>query len=760
MMQHRKDDEEPLLRSVALQNASSILAARQRAEQELLRAKQALEAKTAELAQSLSMMRATLESTTDGILVTDESGNVTGYNARYTQMWHLPADAMDGCTHHHLLRTTSAQFAQPHAFLERIDAIYRTSPPESYDLLELADGRLYERHSKSQYVEQRKVGRVWSFRDITERRRAEQALRDETRMLELLNTTGTTLASKLDLAALMQTITDAATQLSGAAFGAFLQNANSAAGDGYALYTLSGASRASFERFGNPRVTTLFAPTFRGDGVIRCDDVVKDSRYGTLAPHHGIPEGHVEVHSYLAVPVVSRSGDVIGGLFFGHSSCGVFTERTERMIVSVAAQAAVAIDNARLYEAAQRAADERKELLESERAARTAAERMSAMKDEFLATLSHELRTPLSAILGWAHVLRRSHPSAADVDKGLDAIERNARVQTQLIEDLLDMSRITSGKVRLDIQLIEPISFVEAAVETVRPAAEAKGIRIEKLLDPQAGPISGDPSRLQQIVWNLLSNAIKFTPKDGKVQVLLQRVNSHIEIGVADTGVGIKPEFLAHVFERFRQSDASTTRNFGGLGLGLSIVRSLVELHGGTVRADSAGEDRGATFTVCLPLSVMRRSGFDELRLHPKAAPTVSLTFAVDLSDVKVLVVDDDDDARALIERVLEDCRAEVTTADGADEALRVFQQNKPDLLVCDIGMPNVDGYELLRRIRALAGGGGARTPAIALTAFARSEDRTRALRAGFRVHVSKPVEPAELIATVASVVGRASSET
>jgi CheY-like chemotaxis protein/two-component sensor histidine kinase len=329
-------------------------------------------------------------------------------------------------------------------------------------------------------------------------------------------------------------------------------------------------------------------------------------------------------------------------------------------------------------------------------------------------------------------------------------------VQAQLIEDLLDMSRIASGKVRLDVQPIEPASFIEAAIETVRPAADAKGIRLEKLLDSAAGPISGDPNRLQQVVWNLLSNAIKFTSKGGKVQVLLQRVNSHIEISVADTGIGIAPEFLPHVFERFRQADSSTARRYGGLGLGLSIAKQLVELHGGTVRAESSGEERGATFTVTLPLTVVHRPAYAEERLHPKAPTPISSHFkALNLSGIKVLVVDDEADARDLIKRVLVDCNAEVLTAGSAGEALLLVEREKPHILVSDIGMPGVDGFELLRRVRALGKARGGRIPAIALTAFARSEDRTRALRAGFLVHVSKPVEPSELVATVATVAGR-----
>lgn len=591
--------------------------------------------------------------------------------------------------------------------------------------------------------------------DITARKRAEAALREETRILELLNETGRALASTLELHALIQAVTDAATELSGAKCGAFFYNVTNDKGDPFMPYTLSGTPREAFEKFGMP-LATLFGPTLRGEPPIRCDDVLHDDRYGAMAPHRGMPHGHLPVRSYLAVPVRSRSGEVIGGLAFGHPQPKVFTERSERLVVGVAAQAGIAIDNALLYEATQKAAEERKVLLESERAARSAAERMSDLKDEFLATLSHELRTPLNAILGWSQILRTRPRDQVDLMKGLETIERNARAQTQLIEDLLDMSRITSGKLRLDIQPVPPVSFIEAAVETVRPAADAKGIRIEKFLDPSAGPISGDPNRLQQVVWNLLSNAIKFTPKDGKVQILVERVKSHIEISVADTGVGISPEFIPHLFERFRQGDASTTRKYGGLGLGLSIVKSLVELHGGTVWVKSPGEGRGTTITVALPLTVAHRPADASERLHPTSPRATAPGFiAAELAGIRVLVVDDQADARDLIKRVLEDCEAEVITAGTVEEAIRIIEAQKPDVLVSDIGMPEADGFELLRRVRALGPDRGGRVPAIALTAFARAEDRTRALRAGFLVHVSKPVDPSELVATVASVARR-----
>jgi PAS domain S-box-containing protein len=396
---------------------------------------------------------------------------------------------------------------------------------------------------------------------------------------------------------------------------------------------------------------------------------------------------------------------------------------------------------------------ERNVALANERAARAEAERLGELKDQFLATLSHELRTPLSAILGWSQILQRREMGREELLKAVQTIERNARVQTQLIEDLLDMSRIASGKLRLEVQPVEPAAFIEAAMQTVRPAADAKGIRLDAVLDPFVGPVSGDPGRLQQIVWNLLSNAIKFTPKLGKVQVVLQRVDSHVEIVVADTGIGIQPGFIDHVFERFRQADASTTRSHGGLGLGLSIVKQLTELHGGTVRAHSAGEGRGSTFTLAFPLTAVHRPGG---RSHAAGSPAAGADYRIaDLSGLRVLVVDDEADARALLRQLLEECGAEVVAAAGVEEALALLQSARPDLLVSDIGMPGADGYQLLERVRALRDPVLANLPAIALTAFARSEDRTRALRSGFVLHLSKPVESAELVASVASAARR-----
>ena len=402
----------------------------------------------------------------------------------------------------------------------------------------------------------------------------------------------------------------------------------------------------------------------------------------------------------------------------------------------------------------KRAEAERERLLEAERAARAEAERVSLLKDEFLATLSHELRTPLNAILGWAQILRTGGPRESELEEGLSVIERNTRVQTRMIEDLLDMGRITAGKVRLDVQRVDLADVVNAAIASVRHSADAKSIRLQVVLDPLAGPVRGDPNRLQQCLWNLLTNAIKFTPKGGRVQVSLERVNSHLEVCVSDTGEGIRPEFLPHVFERFRQADASTTRKHGGLGLGLSIVKHLVELHGGTVRAKSAGLGQGATFCIDLPVMVVHDAGRGS-RQHPQFTSTQPAVDHPSLEGITVLAVDDEADARNLLKRLLEDCGAKVLLAASAGEGLALVRSGRPDMIVSDIGMPGEDGYEFIRKVRQLKANEGGRTPAAALTAFARAEDRTRALRAGYQTHVAKPVEPTELTAVVASLATR-----
>jgi PAS domain S-box-containing protein len=396
---------------------------------------------------------------------------------------------------------------------------------------------------------------------------------------------------------------------------------------------------------------------------------------------------------------------------------------------------------------------EREETLRAERAAREEAERVGRLKDEFLATVSHELRTPLNAILGWSTLMRRLDPRSEDHARGLETIERNARVQGQIIADLLDMSRIISGKVQLDVQSLDLNDVLNAALDAVRLSMEAKKLRVRVTLDAKAGRLRGDPGRLQQVFWNLLTNAVKFTPSGGRIDVIMERVNSHVEVSIEDSGVGIKPEFLAFVFDRFRQADSSTTRRHGGLGLGLSIVKHLVELHGGSVRVKSAGEGHGATFVVALPISVMRTEVTGHSERPAFSDVDVSTLELPSLSGVRALVVDDQEDARILMCRLIEEHGGHCALAGSGDEALGILAREEVNIVISDIGMPDYDGYELIRRIRALPSPGKRNLPAIALTAYARADDRQRALLAGFQMHVSKPVEPRELIAGIASLL-------
>jgi signal transduction histidine kinase/ActR/RegA family two-component response regulator len=407
-----------------------------------------------------------------------------------------------------------------------------------------------------------------------------------------------------------------------------------------------------------------------------------------------------------------------------------------------------------------RAREERERLLMLERAARSEAEAASRLKDEFLATVSHELRTPLTAVLGWIHILRGGRLDDKGASRALETIERNARSQNQLIEDLLDVSRIITGKLRLDVRPLDPASIIESAIEAVLPAAEAKEILVSKALDSGVNSISGDPARLQQMVWNLLSNAIKFTPHGGHVEVRLERVNSQIEISVKDSGDGIKKEFLPYVFDRFRQEDGTTARKHGGLGLGLAIVRHLVELHGGTVQADNNSEEAGATFTIRLPVLPIyqRQADTEESHTAGRDAP-LRVEYPDNLAGMEVLVVDDEADTLELIKVLLGQCGAEVTTASSAAEALSLLERMTPHVIISDIGMPSEDGFEFIRKVRELPPEKGGKVPAVALTAYARAEDRLRVLRSGYQMHLSKPVELAELVAVVANVAGVSSKQ-
>jgi PAS domain S-box-containing protein len=399
----------------------------------------------------------------------------------------------------------------------------------------------------------------------------------------------------------------------------------------------------------------------------------------------------------------------------------------------------------------KRVEEERDALLESERKVRQEAEQASRLKDEFLATLSHELRSPLNAIVGWVHIARRHAGDNPELSRSLDTIERNVRAQTQIVNDLLDMSRIMTGEVRLEMQTVDLRDAVWNAVEAVRPAADAKRVRLEKSLETSIGWTKVDPARLQQALWNLLVNAVKFTPPGGRVRVALKRVNSHAEIVIEDSGVGIAPGFLPYVFERFRQADASTTRRHGGLGLGLSIVKSLVELHSGSVNAESAGEGLGSRFTVTLPIVSTQA---DEGAIDSRLRVAQDLDALPRLSKVSVLVVDDEADSLLFFGRLLEECGAHVLLAVDADQAMDMLRSEDVDIMISDIGMAGADGYQLIQQVRALQDERIASIPAVAVTAYARADDRRRLLLAGYQMHISKPVEPQELVAGIASLVG------
>jgi PAS domain S-box-containing protein len=394
--------------------------------------------------------------------------------------------------------------------------------------------------------------------------------------------------------------------------------------------------------------------------------------------------------------------------------------------------------------------------IEESRRARQVAEESSRLKDEFLATVSHELRTPLTAIVGWTSLLKSEQLDEGTTSHAIQVVDRNARSLTQLIENLLEVTRGQTGKIRLNLRAVELASVIQAALDAVLPAAEAKQIRLHTVLDPKAGLVTGDPDRLQQVVWNLLTNSIKFTPEGGRVQVSLQRMTSHVEITVSDTGCGISREFLPFVFDRFRQADASTTRAHGGLGLGLSIVRHLTEMHGGTVSAYSPGKQQGSTFVVRLPLTSRQAEVGGKAVPYPNTGYIAGDSSRI-LQGVKVLVVDDEPDTLELLRIVLELSGALVVTANSAAKALERLEETDPDVLLSDIGMPDKDGFDLIREVRSLPPERGGRVPAVALTAYTRAEDRTTTLAAGFDMHIPKPVQPADVVAAVANLTPRIS---
>jgi PAS domain S-box-containing protein len=567
------------------------------------------------------------------------------------------------------------------------------------------------------------VGASKVARDITERRVAEDILREGVQVRETLSRIGASLAAELDPDKLVQAVTDAATTFTSAEFGAFIYNAVDDSGAARQRHTLSRATKKAFGDSSSAGATETFDSPIRDDAIVRLDDASKDPRYGRNVPPFVTAQSDLVVRSYMLVPVVSPTRGVLGGLIFGHRRARMFLAKHEQLAAGIASWAALFLDNARLYKSAQEA---------------------NRTKDEFLATLSHELRNPLNAMLGWAQVLRSGTLPLETQRRGLDSLERNAKAQAQLIEDLLDVSRVVLGKLQIRADEVDLTTIVLSALDTIRPTASTKGVVVHTHVDPDAQiVVTGDANRLRQIIWNLLSNAIKFTPKSGSVDIELRRINSMAEVVVADTGQGIASDFLPHVFDRFRQEDGQVTRKHGGLGLGLALVQQLAEAHGGSAYAASPGLGLGATFRVELPIRAIRS--------RVELATEAGLTQGLELAGLHLLVVDDQADARELMRVVLQSQGAEVTTVDSAGAALHVLSRQPIDVLVADIGMPDRDGYSLIQAVRALDSPRTRQTPAVAVTAYASGQERARALDAGYGWHLAKPVDPHQLIAVVAT---------
>ena len=586
--------------------------------------------------------------------------------------------------------------------------------------------------------------RDWSTREVAlaedvarqtseavRRARVEETLRDETRILEVLNRTGQALASTLDGDMLLQAITDAGTQLSGARFGAFFYNAQDEGGETVPRYTLSGVPQAAFEHLANPG---LPGPVFQDQGALRSDDIAHDPRYAGATPF-GLPQGTLPVRSYLAVPVVARSGAVLGGLFFGHPEPGVFNERTERIVAGVAAQAAVALDNARLYEAARKAALEREALLQSERAARVEAERLSRMKDEFLAMLAHELRNPLAPISSSAALLGIQFRDEPRVRNASAIIGRQVRHMSRLIDDLLDVSRVTRGLVTLQVAEVDLCEVVRGALDQARPLIDEKSHRVELELPAYPVQVRGDATRLIQAIANILNNAAKYTPPAGLIRVALTLQGERVRLAVRDNGSGMPPDLLPSVFDLFTQGARTLARSQGGLGLGLALVKKLVELHGGEVGAHSDGVGLGSVFTIELP-----RTLEDEAADTPDSARAGAQAYR----PLRVIVVDDNEDGADSLGMLLRAQGHTVTVEYTGRGALLRARHEAPDAMVVDIGLPDMEGYQLAALLRAQPETRGA--VLIAATGYGQERDRVRAREAGFAHHLSKPVDIAALV--------------
>jgi PAS domain S-box-containing protein len=583
-----------------------------------------------------------------------------------------------------------------------------------------------------------------SCTDIHQQKITAEALREEYTITEQLHEVATALATELDLSQVVQIITDAGTRITRAQFGAFFYNLLDERGESYMLYTLSGVPREAFDKFPMPRATHIFAPTFRGEGVIRANDIRKDPRFGKSAPHHGMPKGHLPVVSYLAVSVVSRSGEVIGGLFFGHEDEGVFTERDEKIIVGVAAQAAAAMDVARLYQREQQA--------------RALAEQASHAKDHFLAALSHELRTPLTPVLAILSSLQQEAGIPKELADDLETVRRNVELEARLIDDLLDLTRITRGKLELHCKEVKLSQLIEDAIETCQPDLRAKRLKLSKDLEGANQLISVDPARITQILWNLLKNSVKFTPDGGSITIRSRLSKDtdgeSVVVDVQDTGIGIEPERLAHVFEAFEQGDRKITRQFGGLGLGLAISKAIADSHQGTLSATSEGSGLGATFSLRLPFTACETTidlGESERVQSASPAPPPDHMAPAAHRSRRILLVEDHADTAAILIRLLRRMGHHVVHAGTIAGALTAAHQEMLtsglDLVMSDLGLPDGSGLDLMRELSTSYGLQG-----IALSGFGMESDLEQSRAAGFSKHLIKPIDIVVLKQTIAEL--------
>ncbi len=693
-----------------------------------------------------------LDTVEQAVIATDLEGRITFWNRHAERLYGWPADEAVG---RNILEVTPAETSGEQA----AEIMSRLAAGEAWSGelgLRRRDGASFPALVTDSPIHDdagRLVGVVGVSADITERKRNEaavheaerRALREYETLLHRLTHLAESLGTARDHLTIFRDLRDFAV-VSVPSIGIFISLCDEARGVRVAKYGWGDGEEVDVSSL-PPMPLSSEGPNSQ---AVRTRQVVITNDYwaskqkgsGQLGVLVG-PDNGLRPQSSLVVPM-AMMGRILGTIEVQSYENHAYREEHVTAMRMAANLAAVAIENMRL--------------LQFETGAREAAEEASRLKDEFLATLSHELRTPLTAILGWSSMLRDSRLDEKTFKMAVEIVERNARTQQQIVDDILDVSRIITGHLRLDAGPADLRQVVSAAVDTVGPAAAAKSITLSVEFDPGLGPVMGDPRRLQQVVWNLLLNAVKFTPIGGEVRARLSRAGSHARLTVTDTGAGIRPDFLPHVFERFRQGDQSTTRVYGGLGLGLSIVRHLVELHGGTVGAESEGEGHGSTFTVELPLIETR--GAEGASRADGAADAEGLTVPLSsqpavLRDVSVLVVDDEPDALYMIKAVLEMRGASVKAVGSAEAAWRALEETWPDLLLCDIGMPGEDGYQLIRRVRAHESGRGLALPSVALTAYAGEADRALALEAGYQLHVAKPVDPALLVEVITDLLGR-----